>query len=113
MLADACRRAGADRLTGIIPYFGYARQDRRAGRRSLGGRVAADTITTAGFDRLVLIDAHTPAIEGFFAVPIEHLTAAPLLARAVAASLPEHSVVVAPDLGAVKLAREYARLLQL
>jgi ribose-phosphate pyrophosphokinase len=113
MLADACRRAGAGRLTGILPYFGYARQDRRVGRRSLGGRVTADVIATAGFDRLVLIDAHTPAIEGFFAVPIEHLTAAPLLARAVGASLPEHSVVVAPDLGAVKLAREYARLLRL
>ncbi|MBI4487346.1 MAG: ribose-phosphate pyrophosphokinase [Acidobacteria bacterium] len=113
MLADACRRAGAGRLTGIIPYFGYARQDRRAGRRSLGARVAADAIATAGFDRLVLVDAHTPAIEGFFAVPIEHLTAAPLLARALGAVLPEHSVVVAPDLGAVKLAREYARLLHL
>lgn len=113
MLADACRRAGADRLTGIIPYFGYARQDRRAGRRSLGARVAADVIASAGFDRLVLIDAHTPAIEGFFAVPIEHLTAAPLLAHAVATSLPAPSVVVAPDLGAVKLAREYARLLHM
>ena len=113
MLADACRRSGAGRLTGIIPYFSYARQVRRAGRRSLGARVAADVIATAAFDRLVLIDAHTAAIEGFFSVPIEHLTATPLLARAVSASLPEHSVVVAPDLGAVKLAREYARLLHM
>jgi len=113
MLADACRRAGAGRLTAVIPYFGYARQDRRAGRRSLGARVAADVIATAAFDRLVLIDAHTPAIEGFFSVPIEHLTAAPLLSHAVGPLLAEHSVVVAPDLGAVKLAREYARLLHL
>jgi ribose-phosphate pyrophosphokinase len=112
MLADACRRAGAIRLTCVIPYFGYARQDRRAGRRSLGARVAADVIATAAFHRLVLIDAHTAAIEGFFSAPIEHLTAVSLLARAAAPFLSEHSVVVAPDLGAVKLAREYARLLQ-
>jgi ribose-phosphate pyrophosphokinase len=111
MMADACRRAGARRLIGIIPYFGYARQDRRAGRRSLGARVAADALGTARFDRLVLIDAHTAAIEGFFTVPIEHLTAVPLLAQAAGAALPEAAVVVAPDLGAVKLAREYARLL--
>jgi ribose-phosphate pyrophosphokinase len=111
LLADACRRAGAGRLTAVIPYFGYARQDRRTGRRSLGARVAADAIGTAGFDRLMLIDAHTPAIEGFFAVPIDHLTAVPLLAGAAAASMPDNAVVVAPDLGAVKMARAYARVL--
>ncbi len=112
LLADACRRAGAGRLTAVIPYFGYARQDRRTDRRSLGARVAANVIATAGFDRLMLIDAHTPAIEGFFDIPIDHLTAVPLLARAAAPSIRDNSVVVAPDLGAVKLAREYARLLQ-
>jgi ribose-phosphate pyrophosphokinase len=112
LLADACRRAGAGRLTGVIPYFGYARQDRRTDRRSLGARVAANVIATAGFDRLMLIDAHAPAIEGFFDIPIDHLTAVPLLARAAAPSIRDNSVVVAPDLGAVKLAREYARLLQ-
>ena len=112
LLADACRRAGARRLTGIVPYFGYARQDRRTGRCSLGARVVADAISTAGFERLLLIDAHTPAIEGFFDVPIDHLTAVPLLAHAVAPSITDHSIVVAPDLGAVKRAREYARLLQ-
>jgi ribose-phosphate pyrophosphokinase len=113
MLADACRRAGAIRMTCVIPYFGYARQDRRTGRRSLGARVTADVIASAALHRLVLIDAHTPAIEGFFSVPIEHLTAVPLLARAAAPCLSAHSIVVAPDLGAVKLAREYARLLHL
>jgi ribose-phosphate pyrophosphokinase len=113
LLADACRRAGAGRLTAVIPYFGYARQDRRAGRRSLGARVAANAIGTAGFDRLMLIDAHTPAIEGMFEIPIDHLTAVPLLARAAAPSVCDNSVIVAPDLGAVKLAGEYARLLQL
>lgn len=112
LLADACRRAGAGRLTAVVPYFGYARQDRRSGRRSLGARVAADALATGGFDRLMLIDAHTPAIEGFFDVPIDHLTAVPLLARATAPAVRESSIVVAPDLGAVKLAREYARILR-
>lgn len=113
MLADACRRAGARRMTGIVPYLGYARQDRRAGRRALGARVVADVIGTAAFDQLVLIDAHTAAIEGFFRFPIEHLTAAPLLARAGEPARRGNSVVIAPDLGAVKLAREYAKLLRL
>jgi ribose-phosphate pyrophosphokinase len=112
LLADTCRRAGAGRLTAVIPYLGYARQDRRANRRSLGARVMANLIGTARFDRLMLVDAHTPAIEGFFDVPAEHLTAVPLLARAVAPGVRENAVVVAPDLGAVKRAREYARLLR-
>jgi ribose-phosphate pyrophosphokinase len=111
LLADACRRAGAARLTAVIPYFGYARQDRRTDRRSLGARVAANVLGTAGFDRLMLIDAHTPAIEGFFEMPLDHLTAVSLLTDALAPSMSEASVVVAPDLGAVKLARAYtARL---
>jgi ribose-phosphate pyrophosphokinase len=112
LLADACRRAGAGRLTAVIPYLGYARQDRRTNRRSLGARVVAGIIGTARFDRLMLVDAHTAAIEGFFDIPVEHLTAVPLLARAAAASMRDNSVVVAPDLGAVKRAREYARVLQ-
>lgn len=111
LIADACRRAGAERLTGVIPYFGYARQERRTGRRSLGARVAADIVATGRFDRLMLIDAHTPAIEGFFDMPIDHLTAVPILAEAVRRYVDDASVVVAPDLGAVKLARDYARLL--
>jgi ribose-phosphate pyrophosphokinase len=111
LLADACRRAGAVRLTAVIPYFGYARQDRRSARRSLGGRVAANVLGTCGFDRLMLIDAHTPAIEGFFDMPLDHLTAVPLLARAVTPLIGETTIVVAPDFGAVKLARAYANQL--
>jgi ribose-phosphate pyrophosphokinase len=112
LLADACRRAGAVRLTAVIPYFGYARQDRRSARRSLGARVAAGVLGTGGLDRLMLVDAHTPAIEGFFDMPLDHLTAVPLLARAAAPAIGETTIVVAPDLGAVKLARAYANLLQ-
>lgn len=113
LLADACRRAGAGRLSAVMPYFGYARQDRRSERRSLGARVIADVLGTARLERLLLIDAHTPAIEGFFDVPIDHLTAVPLLARATAPYVRDDSVVVAPDFGAVKRAREFARLLKL
>jgi ribose-phosphate pyrophosphokinase len=111
LLADACRRAGAARLTALIPYFGYARQDRRSGRRSLGARVAASVLGTGGFDRVMLIDAHTPAIEGFFEMPLDHLTAVPLLAGSVKRMIGEKTTVVAPDLGAVKLARAYANQL--
>ena len=113
LLADACRRAGANRLTAVIPYFGYARQDHRIERRSLGARVAANVIGTGGFDRLMLIDAHTAALEGFFDAPMEHLTAVPLLAAAAGRWRRDDSVVVAPDLGGVKRAREYARVLEL
>jgi ribose-phosphate pyrophosphokinase len=111
LLADACRRAGAQRLVAVIPYFGYARQDRRTSRQSLGAAVAANALTHGGLDRIMLVDAHTPAIEGFFGVPMDHLTAVPLLSQAAAPRLRNHTVVVAPDLGAVKRAREYARKL--
>jgi ribose-phosphate pyrophosphokinase len=111
LLADACRRGGAARRTAVIPYFGYARQERRSGRRSFGGRVAADIIGGARFDRLMLIDAHTPAIEGFFDIPLDHLTAIPLLAAGIAPLIGETAVIVAPDLGAVKRARTFASLL--
>jgi ribose-phosphate pyrophosphokinase len=100
-------------MTAVIPYFGYARQDRRIERRSLGGRVAASVVETGHFDRLMLIDAHTASIEGFFDVPIDHLTAVPMLADAVRHARQDLGVVVAPDLGAVKIAREYARRLHL
>ena len=111
LLADACRRAGAARLTGVIPYFGYARQERRVERRSLGARVAANVVAAGAFDRLMLIDPHTAAIEGFFDVPMDQLTAVPLLADAARRWVGDDSVVVAPDLGAVKRAREYSERL--
>lgn len=113
LLADACRRAGAARLTAVIPYLGYARQDRRVDRRSLGARVAADVVALGRFDRLMLIDAHTPAVEGFFETPVDHLTAVPRLAGAAARVTGADGIVVAPDFGAVKLARAYAKALRL
>jgi ribose-phosphate pyrophosphokinase len=111
-LADACRRAGAGRLTAVVPYFGYARQDRRAsGREAVGARLVASFIEAAGFARVVAVDLHAPEIEGFFHIPLEHLSAAAWLARAVRTA--GDGVIVAPDLGAVKLARRYQALLHL
>jgi len=111
-LADACRRAGAARVTAVMPYFGYARQDRRAlGREAVGARVIAGLIESAGVARVVAIDLHTPAIEGFFHIPLEHLSAATLLAEAVHTT--SDTIIVAPDLGAVKLAERYQALLHL
>jgi ribose-phosphate pyrophosphokinase len=99
-------------VTAIVPYFGYARQDRRTtGRRALGARVIADMLHATAIQRLVLVDLHTPAVEGFFSMRVEHLTAVPILAAALRAVDHEDSIVVAPDLGAVKLAEHYAELL--
>ncbi|KIQ64648.1 ribose-phosphate pyrophosphokinase [Kitasatospora griseola] len=112
LLLDACRRAGARRITAVVPYFGYARQDRRTrSGQSVGARVALDALTAAGADRLVVIDPHTPALEAMSSVPVETLSAVPLLADTLTGHAPETAVVVSPDLGAVKLAEHYGALL--
>jgi ribose-phosphate pyrophosphokinase len=114
LMADASRRAGVHRLTAVIPYLGYARQDRRVtGRESVGARLIADLIAASGIERVVAVDLHTAALEAVFSIPLEHLSAVPLLAEALRPHLPRQAVVVAPDLGAVKLARRYARILDL
>ena len=112
LLADACRRDGARRLTAVVPYLGYARHDRRArGREAIGARLVADLFQVGRFERTVAVDLHSPALEGFFAMPVEHLTAVPLLAEAARPFAGAQSVVVAPDLGAAKLADRYGQLL--
>jgi ribose-phosphate pyrophosphokinase len=114
LLADASRRAGAARLTAVVPYFGYARQDRRAsGRDAVAARLVADLIKSAGIERVVATDLHATALEGFFAIPLEHVSAVSLLADAVRPLVTPQSVVIAPDLGAVKLAQRYAKSLNL
>lgn len=112
LLLDACRRAGADRLTAVVPYFAYARQDRR-GRagEAVGARVVADALAAMGADRLVVVDPHTVALEAMCAMPVEMLTAVPVLAAALRPMIADSAVVVAPDFGAVKLAQRYASLL--
>jgi ribose-phosphate pyrophosphokinase len=115
MLADAAHRAGAARLTAIVPYLGYARQDRRvSGREAVGARLVADLLATAGvLQRVVAVDVHSPAIEGFFSVPLEHLSAVSVLAEFLRKYVTEKSIIVAPDLGAAKLAERYAKSLGL
>ncbi len=113
-IADACRRANAQRVVAVIPYFGYARSDRRDGRRSpIMARLAADLIEQRGVAHVMVLDVHTPALEGFFSVAVDHLTAVPLLATAVAKVAPPDAVLVAPDQGAVRLANRYATQLGL
>ena len=115
LLLDACKRGGADRLTAVVPYFGYARQDRR-GRpgEAVGARMVADILSVTGAERLIVVDPHTAALEAICDLPVEMLTAVPTLARALMSmELPGEAVLVAPDLGAVKLAEHYAALLRL
>jgi len=96
-----------------VPYFGYARQDRRtAPGQALGSAVVADATAAAGADRLVVVDPHTPALEAVYRIPVETLSAVPTLSGELAGELPEGTVVVAPDLGAVKLAERYATVLR-
>jgi ribose-phosphate pyrophosphokinase len=113
LMADACKRGGAVRVTALVPYFGYGRQDRKAQPgEPVGARLMAELMESR-IDRLVTVDLHTPAIEGFFRIPVEHVSAIPLLAAGLRPGLAPHSVLVAPDLGAAKMARRYSQLLDL
>ncbi|CCF84578.1 ribose-phosphate diphosphokinase [Nitrolancea hollandica] len=106
---DACRRAAAGRITAIVPYFGYSRSDKRVGRREpIMARAAADMLQGAGVDHVVTVDLHTPQIEGFFNIPVDSLTAVPVLCEALCRHLSPGAVVVAPDAGRVPLATQYA-----
>lgn len=114
LVGDACRRAGASHLTAVMPYFGYARQDRRSrGREPLSVRLIADLIHASGFQRVVAVDLHSHAVESAFAIPVEHVSAVSLLAEAARSSIRGDAVIVSPDLGAVKMAERYAKLLDL
>ena len=112
IMIDACRRASAGRITAVIPYFGYARQDRRAKARTpISAKLVANLLTAAGVDRVLTMDLHAAQIQGFFDIPVDHLYAAPVLIR----HLREHYVkdlkklvVVSPDVGGVKMARAYS-----
>ncbi len=109
LLADACRRAGAGRITAVVPYLVYARQNRRTGPgEPISIRVVADLLTASGVERLVIVDPHTPDIEAIFDIPVLSTTAVPVLASALESEFDDDVVIVAPDLGAVKLAESYA-----
>ena len=114
IMIDAAKRASAKRITAVCPFYGYARQDRKAaGREPITARLLADLLTVAGADRVVTVDLHTGQIQGFFDFPVDHLTAVPLLADYVANRVDGEVTVVAPDAGGGKLARRFANCLDI
>jgi ribose-phosphate pyrophosphokinase len=111
IMIDAFRRSSARRITAVIPYFGYARQDRRAsGRTPISAKLVANLITRAGADRVLTLDLHAGQIQGFFDIPTDNLFAVPVMARDVKARYPRSSLmVVSPDVGGVVRARALAK----
>lgn len=108
IMIDAFRRGSADRITVVIPYFGYARQDRKAkGREPISAKLVANLIATAGADRILAVDLHTDQLQGFFDIPVDHLPARHIFADHFRLVLEggDHTVVVSPDVGGVNQAR--------
>ncbi len=112
LLMDAARRASARRVNAVIPYFGYARQDRKDRPRvAISGKVVANILTSAGADRVITMDLHAPQIQGFFDIPVDHLySSAVFIPYFVEANIPDLTVV-SPDVGGIKMARAYAKRL--
>jgi ribose-phosphate pyrophosphokinase len=112
IMVDAARRASADRVTAVIPYFGYARQDRKDKPRApISAKLVANLITVAGADRVLTMDLHSSQIQGFFDIPFDHLYAQPVLVRHFLEMKIPDLTVAAPDVGGVKIARAYAKRL--
>lgn len=114
VMIDSCLRASAERITAVIPYFGYARQDRKdEGRVPITAKLVANLITRAGATRVLTMDLHAAQIQGFFDVPVDHLYAAPVLNEHFLATIPnlEEAVVVSPDEGSIKRALGHAKRL--
>jgi ribose-phosphate pyrophosphokinase len=113
VMADACRRASAGRITAVIPYLGYARQDRRqrAMRVPITAKLVADMIGCAGVNRVLTVDLHADQIQGFFGVPVDNVYASPVLLGEVWKQKYENMIVVSPDVGGVVRARALARRL--
>ena len=111
IMIDALKRASAKRITAVLPYFGYARQDRKPGPRTpISAKVVANLITTAGADRVLTLDLHAAQIQGFFDIPTDNLFAVPVLARDVIENYAlENIMVVSPDVGGVVRARALAK----
>lgn len=112
LLIDAARRASAARVTAVVPYFGYGRQDRKDQPRvAIGAKLMANMLVAAGADRVVSIDFHQHQIQGFFDIPVDHLYAAPVFTNYIREKGLEDLVVVAPDVGSAKMARGYSKRL--
>src|SRR5580700_5807887 len=113
VMADACRRASAGHITAVVPYFGYARQDRRprATRSAITAKLVADMIGQVGVDRLLTIDLHSDQMQGFFAIPVDNVYASPVLLGDVWKKAYANMIVVSPDVGGVARARAIAKRL--
>jgi ribose-phosphate pyrophosphokinase len=112
LLIDAFKRSSASRITAVIPYFGYARQDKKvAPRVPISAKMVADLLENTGVDRVITMDLHAGQIQGFFSVPVDNLYAAPIIIDDIKTRYPENLVVVSPDAGGVERARAYAKRL--
>jgi ribose-phosphate pyrophosphokinase len=113
VMVDACRRASAARITAVVPYFGYARQDRRprATRAAITAKLVADMISNSGVDRLLTLDLHSDQIQGFFAIPVDNVYGSPVLLGEVWRQRYPNLIVVSPDVGGVVRARAIAKRL--
>ena len=113
MMTDACKRASAERITAVVPYFGYARQDRRprATRVAIAAKLVANMIASAGVDRLLTVDLHADQIQGFFDIPVDNVYASPVLLGDAWKRKNENMIVVSPDVGGVVRARALAKRL--
>lgn len=113
LLIDALKRASADRITAVLPYFGYARQDRKDRPRvPISAKVVASMIERAGADRILSLDLHAAQIQGFFDIPVDHLFAAPVMIEYFRAKDLTNTIVVSPDAGGVERARAFAKRLE-
>ena len=112
LLIDAARRASAARITAVMPYFGYSRQDRKDQPRvAISAKLVANLVSTAGADRVLAMDFHSHQLQGFFDIPVDHLYASPVLTAHYRLKRMEEPVVVAPDVGSAKMARGFAKRL--
>jgi ribose-phosphate pyrophosphokinase len=112
IMLDACRRSSAERITAVIPYYGYARGDKKDKPRiAISAKLVANLLRTAGADRVLAVDLHAPQIQGFFDIPVDHLYAAPVMIEYFTQNPLDDLVVVAPDPGGAERARAYAKRL--
>jgi ribose-phosphate pyrophosphokinase len=112
IMIDALKRASAERITAVLPYYGYARQDRKAAPRTpITAKLVADLITTAGADRILCMDLHAGQIQGFFNIPVDHLYATPVILDYIRKNFQDDIVIVSPDAGGVERARAFAKRL--
>jgi len=112
IMIDALKRASADRITAVMPYYGYARQDRKAAPRApITAKLVADLLTTAGANRVISVDLHAGQIQGFFNIPVDNLYATPLLLEYIKRSYPGNLIIISPDTGGVVRARAFAKRL--